>query len=151
MELKHCTPTLDEGSIKSGVAINFIQEMKAVQINTATSQAKKSTPFFNKEGGQNFINSSINKQPVLSSFKNSFFKGSNAVIQPKLAIGQPNDKYEQEADEMADKVAKGISDHSFADGRNISPFFNKSNPLVQRKCAECEKEEERDKSKIKNK
>ena len=38
------------------------------------------------------------------------------VVQPKLTVGQPNDKYEQEADKMAETA-------------------------VQKKCADCEKEE----------
>lgn len=43
----------------------------------------------------------------------SFF--SPVTIQPKLTVGQPNDKYEQEADAMAQRV-------------------------IQRKCADCEEE-----------
>jgi hypothetical protein len=31
---------------------------------------------------------------------------STAVIQPKLKVGEPNDKFEQEADQVADKVMK---------------------------------------------
>ena len=45
-------------------------------------------------------------------------------IQPKLTIGEPNDKYEQEADKVADQVVSG------------------SSPKVQMMCAECAKEEE---------
>jgi hypothetical protein len=43
-------------------------------------------------------------------------------IQPKLKVGPSNDKYEQEADSMADKV------------------MSMSEPAVQRKCSACEKE-----------
>jgi|GEM_PF-3544508 len=47
------------------------------------------------------------------------------VIQTKLKIGQPNDKYEQEADAMADKVMRMPDD------------------TIQRTCSECEREEEK--------
>lgn len=46
------------------------------------------------------------------------------TVQPKLSVGAPNDPYEKEADSMADKVMR-------MPGENF----------VQRKCADCEKEE----------
>ena len=54
------------------------------------------------------------------------------VIQPKLTIGQPGDKYEQEADAMAVRVV------------NMSTMeVNKSRliPAVQRTCSECKEEQ----------
>src|SRR5690606_17771889 len=48
-------------------------------------------------------------------------------FQPKLTVNQPNDRYEQEADAMADRVM-----------RTKAP----SN-VVQRKCQHCEEEEKR--------
>ncbi len=45
-------------------------------------------------------------------------------IQAKLTIGQPNDKYEQEADRVAEQVMR------------------MPEQTVQRKCAKCDKEEE---------
>lgn len=48
-------------------------------------------------------------------------------IQPKLTMGQPNDRFEQEADAVADQVMK----------------MSKSQiPPIQRKCDHCEEEEE---------
>ncbi len=70
--------------------------------------------------------------PLQKEAKNSsyFFGCRNSkpflrpsTIQPKLAIGQPNDKYEQEADAMADQVMR------------------MPNTTIQRKCTSCEKEE----------
>ncbi len=55
-------------------------------------------------------------------FKLSF----NNIIQPKLSIGQPNDRYEQEADQVADQVLQ-------MDRQQI--------PTIQRKCDACEEEE----------
>jgi len=56
-------------------------------------------------------------------------------FQPKLTINSPGDEYEKEADEMADKVM-----------RMQQPFVQ-AKPLpitsVQRKCAHCEEEEEK--------
>ncbi|HVU99488.1 MAG TPA: DUF4157 domain-containing protein [Puia sp.] len=85
--------------------------MKTRATKTPATQAKKNDPFFQKEGKGEFFGS----QPA----KGGFFRGRTAgggVVQPKLTVGQPNDGFEKEADAMADKV-------------------------VQRKCAECEKEE----------
>ena len=48
----------------------------------------------------------------------NFFK---PAIQPKLTVNNPGDKYEQEADSMAEQIMKG--------------------PVVQRKCAACEEDE----------
>ncbi len=50
------------------------------------------------------------------------------AVQPKLKIGVPNDKYEREADAMADKVVSMPAPRSLASG-------------VQRKCADCPQEE----------
>ena len=51
-------------------------------------------------------------------------KEPQAGVQKKLTVGKPNDKYEQEADRVADKVV------------------SMSGPgPVQRKCADCEAED----------
>lgn len=49
------------------------------------------------------------------------------VVQPKLAINSPGDKYEQEADSMADRV--------------MSIPQAEAAPSIQRKCKQCEEEE----------
>ena len=59
------------------------------------------------------------------AFTTSLLDNKQAGIQTKLTIGQPNDKYEQEADAMADQVMRM--------SQNESP--------IQRKCEECEEEE----------
>jgi hypothetical protein len=61
---------------------------------------------------------------------------SNVRVQPKLQINQPGDQYEQEADAMADKVMR-MSDNEVA-----KSSYKNSEVTVQRKCAECEKEDE---------
>lgn len=60
-----------------------------------------------------------------------FFK---PFIQPKLAINQPNDIYEQEADAMTERVMRMTA--------NKNTFFKPANiSFIQRKCAHCEEEE----------
>jgi Domain of unknown function (DUF4157) len=70
--------------------------------------------------------------------KSAFFGGKghtpffgNAMVQTKLAINQPNDPYEQEADAVADKVVQR---------KRMSPKFF-SPAVVQRTCAGCEEEQ----------
>ncbi|MEM8527861.1 MAG: DUF4157 domain-containing protein [Bacteroidota bacterium] len=58
--------------------------------NPHTQESEKQTPFFSKESTKADSN--------------------NAFFQPKLTIGQPGDKYEQEADSMADAVVNGSND-----------------------------------------
>ena len=55
------------------------------------------------------------------------------VIQTKLAINKPGDKYEQEADHIADQLM-----------RMAEPIMSGSTPAsIQRTCAECEDEKEK--------
>jgi len=62
--------------------------------------------------------------------------GRPPFIQPKLSVNEPGDRYEQEADHMADQVMR-MSDASI--GR--SSFFRPSESTIQRKCQQCEEEE----------
>jgi peptidoglycan hydrolase-like protein with peptidoglycan-binding domain len=55
-------------------------------------------------------------------------EAGNSFIQTKLTVGSPDDPYEQEADSVADQVMR-MPETGF----------------VQRKCAECEKEEKEEK------
>jgi hypothetical protein len=55
-----------------------------------------------------------------------FLKRELSIVQAKLAVNQPNDAYEQEADQVADQVM-----------RRAEP-----NAMVQRKCATCEQEDQ---------
>ncbi len=54
----------------------------------------------------------------------------DGFIQPKLKVGQPNDRYEQEADAMADTIVnRKQANHSA------------TNTPIQRKCGQCAEEE----------
>ncbi len=57
------------------------------------------------------------------------------IVQTKIKVGDPNDKYEQEADAMADKVMSMPEP-------NVSPLEGgKGGDSIQPKCAACEQEE----------
>lgn len=77
------------------------------------------------------MNASREHQPAPPFFegptKKALFTSSN--IQAKLTIGQPGDRYEQEADAMADQVVQTLR----------SPG---TLPNVQTKCAACAQEEQ---------
>ncbi|WP_158860371.1 eCIS core domain-containing protein [Lunatibacter salilacus] len=77
-------------------------------------------------------------KPVHNSFnfnKIPILPGRDEKIQPKLKINKPGDKYEQEADAMADRVMRmpEIESHNFL---SLKPLN-----CIQRKCADCEEEE----------
>jgi hypothetical protein len=66
--------------------------------------------------------------------KNIDLLSGNLNIEAKLTIGQPNDKYEQEADRVADHVMRTPED-AIPDGRMPA------NDTTQRSCSSCGEEE----------
>lgn len=83
-------------------------------------------PFFGGAAGRGFFQS----QPAIQRKCDhcEAEEKEQRKVQAKLDIGKPGDRYEQEADAMADRVV------------NI-PQAQAHPAPVQRKCAECEKEE----------
>jgi len=96
----------------------------------------------------------------LPQIEPKFRKPKNTIIiQPKLTVGAPNDLYEKEANSVADKVMRmqepTIVDRKAAGLKSpttlqrqteeeeepIQMKGNKSGSFIQKKCAECEKEE----------
>ncbi|MDH5480826.1 MAG: hypothetical protein OEX11_08725, partial [Nitrosomonas sp.] len=65
-------------------------------------------------------------------------------IQPKLRIGQPNDKYEQEADRVADKVMRmpALQSPTFSDNSRLKNELRLDISAIQRTCSSCEKDEQ---------
>ena len=61
-------------------------------------------------------------------------------IQPKLKVGQPNEKYEQEADRVADTVMRMPAPEVLR-GATLSGWVQR--PRIQRMCTECEEEVQR--------
>lgn len=123
--------------------------MKSAKPSTPAPAAKSNSPFFNKNGGQDFFQSTQKESGFFSE------DSSKAFIQAKLSVGKPNDKYEQEADAVADHVVQRLngSENGNADSKSgnadasgtvqAKPVSQTITPLVQAKCASCEAEEEK--------
>lgn len=78
------------------------------------------------------------KRPVIQ-FKNiPLFSSSNLPVQTKLTINPPSDKYEQEADAMAERVMQMGNKASFA-----SKAFMPLTPVVQRKGTSYDDDEKK--------
>lgn len=112
---------------------------------TTTIQQKKNAHEFSSRYQSNFFD-----QSSLGIQKKSFFgqMGGPAkpTIQAKLKIGKPNDSYEKEADQVADKVVRKIQ-KSPLNGQQMNPVSRISDrvgPGVQRACHQCEKESKLD-------
>ena len=127
--------------------------MKTAEPRTVTPaiQRRAAGPFF-KKGNDSFFD------PDAVAEKGSFFSGQTKtspshvpVVQAKLTIGQPNDKYEKEADAMADKVVQRLSAPEIGSrkdaGIQAKPLAAGITPLVQRKCAHCEEEKDAEEDK----
>jgi hypothetical protein len=90
----------------------------------------------------------VNKPDGTVKSSRSFFSKQNAsgffAVQPKLTVGQPGDKYEQEADRVAEQVVDGASEEqSFfapATSPNLQskPLVETISPLVQMRSEEEE-------------
>src|SRR6185312_14851528 len=120
---------------------------------TAKQAARTEQPFFNKGGYGMLSNTSVNEHGSFISAKRSPFFTGNKPIQAKLNIGSPNDKYEREADHVADKVVQRLSKNESTpsninsglktnsiQAKPIAPVTSIT-PVVQAKCASCENEE----------
>ena len=84
------------------------------------------------------------------SIIHEFLGSTISRIQPKLKIGAPNDKYEQEADRVADhvmrmpipQVQRKANLEENEDDIVQAKFRSKQTPpVIQRKCAKCEEDE----------
>ncbi len=128
--------------------------MKTAEAKPAAKQAAKTEqPFFRKGGGM-FVNETANEHgSFFSSGRDSFSHVQHKPIQAKLTIGSPNDKYEQEADHVADKVVQRWSKNDAVPShintgtqtktvqpKPVAPIATVS-PMIQAKCAGCEQEE----------
>jgi bacterioferritin-associated ferredoxin len=101
--------------------------MKVAESKSVATPAKANSSFFNKGADTALLTDSASETPFFNKQTNNPF-----FVQTKLTIGQPNDKYEQEADHIADKVVQRSA---------IAPLNNSITPFVQTKCAACEDEE----------
>ncbi|HJZ41911.1 MAG TPA: DUF4157 domain-containing protein [Bacteroidales bacterium] len=104
--------------------------MKTAEHKTTipASGNRQTQPFFSKGGNEIFANEN-----------SPFFTASRTAVQTRLSVGQPHDKYEQEAETMANKVVQRLSS---GDPLQAKPFTQNSyTPFLQAKCKECEEEE----------
>jgi hypothetical protein len=86
--------------------------------NSESGSRSSGKPFFDKGGKDSFFSSKSHQD-------GSFFPS----VQTKLTIGESGDKYEKEADSVADKVIQKLA----APGPKA--------PGIQRKCSDCEKDD----------
>ena len=124
--------------------------MKAAEHKSAaisTIQKKSNTPFFDTEHASE--QESPFFAPQEASGTDTFFQpATRPTIQTKLTVGQPNDKYEQEADNVADKVVQRLakSDESnhpspIAHRPSSTPSVSEaSTPIIQHKTEAPEEE-----------
>lgn len=118
--------------------------MKVAETKTTASQAKSNAPFFQKGVRQGLSNSAENEKPFFQKKVNDY-----PAIQAKLHIGKPNDKYEVEADAVADKVVQRLSNKNTIEqhnnGKNIQAkpiaSITPISSFIQTKCATCKQEE----------
>ena len=86
-------------------------------------QKKSESPFFDhdSEQAQPFF---APQSEAGSAATDAFFQPTTRpIIQTKLTVGQPNDKYEQEADTVADKVVQRLAKSD--DSNHPSPIAHR--------------------------
>lgn len=104
--------------------------MKSIHSKNITPNTSNQSPFFQK-GNDKFLPTKKSKP---------FFNAAH--VQAKLTVNESGDKYEQEADSMADKVVQRLSYKTFSGSENNSPYFlNTPLSMAQRKCGSCEQDE----------
>lgn len=109
---------------------------KVAEVKPSTPASKATTLFFNK-GAEGALSSAETEQAFFVKKKES------SAIQAKLTIGQPNDRYEKEADSVADKVVQRMSlseNSGAAEAVRTGSQTPVITPYVQTKCEQCERE-----------
>ncbi len=126
--------------------------MKATENKSSTTanlQTKQEqAPFFKKEGQDGFFSTSTEQATPFFSPTSPFGGGAGGGLQPKLKVGQPNDKYEKEADSVADTVAQRLAENNSNTGMSPSgggegggkTGKNSINQVVQRKTPDNEEQ-----------
>ena len=77
----------------------------------------------------------VSTLPFFNFSNISTFPNQPIAIQPKLTISTPGDKYEQEADKIADKVMR-------MEGNSTAAAYHQQPNSLQSKCVTCELEKE---------
>jgi hypothetical protein len=109
--------------------------MKTLEPKSISSQAQKKAPFFSKD---------INGKFFRASAEEKFFPKNSEAIQEKLIVGEPDDRYEKEADEMAEKVVQHLTKPDIKDkkieGVQAKLLAGSVAPVLQSKPAPAEEE-----------
>ena len=106
--------------------------------SSRTFEKGKDTSQKQENSHENAVNDKNTEGPSHDFSRIPVFADNKIFIQPKLSINTPGDVYEQEADRMAERVMN-LSDTSTAS----NPHISQQNDAIQRKCAHCEEEEEK--------
>ena len=106
--------------------------MKAAQLTTAATPAKKNTSFFNKESGQDFfhpmaVESSLNQISFFSKSHNNSGIQASPIVQTKCASCEQEDKTIQRQEQPDESVTKLDTPD-----RNHTPVMD----LICRNCIE---------------
>lgn len=118
--------------------------MKTAEHKSSAASTAQHSPFFSKGGTDDFAGHT----------EEAFFTGcaDNNAVQTKLTVGPSDDKYEREADRVADTVVQNMNSTPAIPGHLSSVQTRPSvTPLVQTKCAECEEEEKQQDKEIEKK
>ncbi len=109
----HQAPVTDQKTDLSGYrqpqpGATIANVMRSIEAGTANK------PAFKKQGNDIPAPPRQNYQPIINPIRQLTAPrqdslGKRQVVQPKLTIGRPNDKYEQEADRVAAQVVRQIN------------------------------------------
>ncbi len=110
--------------------------MKAAEPKSVVGQTqKKEAPFFSKDNKGKFFGAIPEEK---------FFPNNSEPIQKKLIVGEPDDRYEKEADEMAEKVVQRLAEPEIKnrkdEGIQPKPLAGSVSPHMQSKTAPPEEE-----------
>jgi len=75
--------------------------MKVAEPKPVARQTQKKAPFFSKNSDGNFFGASPHEM---------FFPKNSEAVQKKLVVGEPDDRYEKEADAMAANVVQRLAE-----------------------------------------
>ena len=110
--------------------------MKTAEPKSSGNSFKKNTAFFSRDKKESFFGDAA---------RENFFPKEQSVVQAKLAIGQPGDQYEKEADSMADEVVQRLTTDEVQRKKEPSiqarPVAGTITPLVQTKVPRTPEEE----------
>ena len=116
--------------MKANVVLKESSKLSSVVNNPWTKKSDALESEIDNSRRNEYSDFSFSQQPVFN-----YTTGFPSGIQPKLRINEPGDKYEQEADAMAEKIMRMDIPDVQTKSLSIS--------VIQRKCAHCEEEEKK--------